>query len=193
MDQNIKNRLVGIIVIFALAVVFLPMILDGSGVRKDKFEVVIPPSPVVEANPEFDTRIIELNAEAEAIPELEQRFVDEVSSPEQVKPAAATKEIPVEEKADSEVAKAPAPRPPQLNRPRLVAIAGYCRLAVIRSVKKHWCSVINCENPMSPLFLLSSSMSIRNPVIVCAWDLSSIVSRLAWRRTRSRPSMTLMA
>ena len=108
MDQNIKNRLVGIIVIFALAVVFLPMILDGSGVRKDKFEVVIPPSPVVEANPEFDTRIIELNAEAEAIPELEQRFVDEVSSPEQVKPAAATKENPVEEKADSEVAKAPA-------------------------------------------------------------------------------------
>jgi len=108
MDQNIKNRLVGIIVIFALAVVFLPMILDGSGVRKDKFEVVIPPSPVVEANPEFDTRIIELNAEAEAIPELEQHFVDEVSSPEQVEPAAATKEIPVEEKADSEVAKAPA-------------------------------------------------------------------------------------
>ncbi len=33
MDQNIKNRLVGIIVIFALAVIFLPMILDGSGVN----------------------------------------------------------------------------------------------------------------------------------------------------------------
>ena len=96
------------VAVILLAVVFLPMILDGSGVRKDKFEVVIPPSPVVEANPEFDTRIIELNAEAEAIPELEQRFVDEVSSPEQVEPAAATKEIPVEEKADSEVAKAPA-------------------------------------------------------------------------------------
>lgn len=108
MDQNIKNRLVGIIVIFALAVVFLPMILDGSGVHKDKFEVVIPPPPIVEANPEFDTRIIELNARAEAIPELEQRFVDEVSSAEQVEPAAATSQIPAEKKADAAAAKAPA-------------------------------------------------------------------------------------
>jgi DedD protein len=108
MDQNIKNRLVGIIVIFALAVVFLPMILDGSGVRKDKFEVVIPPPPAVDANPEFDTRIIELNAEADAIPELEQRFVDEVSSAEQVAPEPATKETSAKKKADSEVAKAPA-------------------------------------------------------------------------------------
>ena len=80
MDQNIKNRLVGIIVIFALAVIFLPMILDGSGVRKDTVEVEIPPQPVVDANPEFDRKIIELNAKAEAIPDLEQRFVDEVSS-----------------------------------------------------------------------------------------------------------------
>jgi DedD protein len=87
MDQNIKNRLVGIIVIFALAVIFLPMILDGSGVRKDAFEVEIPPQPVVESNPQFDAKIIELNAKAEAIPDLEQRFVDEVSSEN---PVAAT-------------------------------------------------------------------------------------------------------
>jgi DedD protein len=108
MDQNIKNRLVGIIVIFALAVVFLPMILDGSGVRKDKFEVVIPPPPVVDANPEFDTRIIELNARADAIPELEQRFVDEVSSAELVEPVPATSNNSTKKKADSEIAKAPA-------------------------------------------------------------------------------------
>ena len=85
MEQNIKNRLVGIIVIFALAVIFLPMILDGSGVRKDKFEVVIPPLPEVEPNPEFDTKIVELNARVDAVPELEQRFVDEDSSDNQVK------------------------------------------------------------------------------------------------------------
>ena len=80
MDQNIKNRLVGIIVIFALAVIFLPMILDGSGVRNDSFQVIIPPQPDVASDPEFDSRIVELNAKVEAIPELEQRFVDEVSS-----------------------------------------------------------------------------------------------------------------
>ncbi len=94
MDQNIKNRLVGMTVVFALAVIFLPMILDGSGVRKDKLEVVIPPQPVVNANPEFETRIIELNASVEAVPELAPRFVDEVSSENQVERKKTTTEPP---------------------------------------------------------------------------------------------------
>jgi len=95
MDQNIKNRLVGIIVIFALAVIFLPMILDGSGVRKVDFEVVIPPQPDVASDPQFDTRIVELNAKVDAIPLLEQRFVDEVSSDQPALPAgkATTKPL----------------------------------------------------------------------------------------------------
>jgi DedD protein len=80
MDQNIKNRLVGIIVIFALAVIFLPMILDGSGVNKDKLEVVIPPQPVLNANPEFEAKIIELNKQVDALPELKPRFTDENST-----------------------------------------------------------------------------------------------------------------
>jgi DedD protein len=80
MDQNIKNRLVGIIVIFALAVIFLPMILDGSGVNKEKLEVVIPPQPVVNANPEFEAKVIELKQQTEAIPLLEPQFADENST-----------------------------------------------------------------------------------------------------------------
>lgn len=94
MDQNIKNRLVGMTVVFALAVIFLPMILDGSGVGKDKLEVVIPPQPVVTANPEFETRIIELSASVEAVPELEPHFVDEVSSENQVERKKITTEPP---------------------------------------------------------------------------------------------------
>ena len=85
MDQNIKNRLVGIIVIFALAVIFLPMILDGSGVRKDQFDVEIPAQPEIEASVDIETKIVELNASVEAVPELEQRYVDEASSDEPVK------------------------------------------------------------------------------------------------------------
>jgi DedD protein len=80
MDQNIKNRLVGIMVIFALAVIFLPMILDGSGVNKQKLEVVIPPQPIVSANPEFEAKITQLNTQAAAVPDLETRFVDESSA-----------------------------------------------------------------------------------------------------------------
>ena len=87
MDQNIKNRLVGISVVFALAVIFLPMILDGSGVRKDKFEVVIPPQPLVSANPEFEPKIIDMQAKVEALPDLETRLVDENSSSTRTKPA----------------------------------------------------------------------------------------------------------
>jgi len=87
MDQNIKNRLVGVIVIFALAVIFLPMILDGSGVRKDKLEVIIPPQPLVTANPEFEPKIIELQAKVDAIPDLEPRLVDENTANNQIERA----------------------------------------------------------------------------------------------------------
>ena len=108
MEQNIKNRLVGIIVIFALAVIFLPMILDGSGMRKEKFEIVIPPPPEVDSNPQFDTKIIELNAKADAIPELEERFVDEVSSENRVKRTPVTDEAPEKQKLKLKSSPAPA-------------------------------------------------------------------------------------
>ena len=83
MDQNIKQRLVGIAVIFALAVIFLPMILDGSGVEKKTLVIEIPDQPVVTANPEFDQKIIELHASVEELPELEPRYIDENSGDKQ--------------------------------------------------------------------------------------------------------------
>jgi DedD protein len=101
MDPNIKNRLVGVIVIFALAVIFLPMILDGSGMRKDEHGVVIPPQPLVNANPEFESEIIELQSKVDALPELESRLVDESSVPEDEQPKAAepasVAKVPAEE------------------------------------------------------------------------------------------------
>jgi len=79
-DQNTKQRLVGITVVFALAVIFLPMILDGSGVRENTLEVVIPPQPVVKFNREFEKKIVEMQAKVEKLPTLEPQFVDEKSS-----------------------------------------------------------------------------------------------------------------
>jgi len=111
MEQNIKNRLVGIVVIFALAVIFLPMILDGSGVRKDEFEVVIPPQPQVSASPDFDEKIVELNSRVEAVPELEQRFVDEVSSTDQAEPTAAAEEPAEKPQSVAKVTPAPPSEP----------------------------------------------------------------------------------
>jgi DedD protein len=109
MDQNIKNRLVGIVVVFALAVIFLPMILDGSGVRKDNFDIVIPPQPEVSTDADFDSRIIELNSRVDAVPELEQRFVDEVSSDNQVDRSTSVAE-PAQKPVAETVAK-PKPKP----------------------------------------------------------------------------------
>ena len=80
MDQNTKQRLVGIAVIFALAVVFLPMVLDGSGIRKTGLEVVIPVQPLIEFNPAFEQKIINLQARVEALPALQPQFIDEKSS-----------------------------------------------------------------------------------------------------------------
>jgi DedD protein len=79
-DHNTKQRLVGITVVFALAVIFLPMILDGSGVRENTLEVVIPPQPVVKFNPKFEQKIVEMRAKVEKLPTLEPQFVDENSS-----------------------------------------------------------------------------------------------------------------
>ncbi len=77
MDQNIKQRLVGIAVIFALAVIFLPMILDGSGVEKQTLKVEIPGQPEIVSRDDFEQKIIELQAKVDEMPELEPRFVDE--------------------------------------------------------------------------------------------------------------------
>lgn len=79
MDQNIKNRLVGIAVIASLAVIFLPMILDGSGVEKAELEVIIPSQPEVADNPDFGAKQRELAEKVESVPELQPRFVDEES------------------------------------------------------------------------------------------------------------------
>ena len=101
MDQNIKNRLVGVIVIFALAVIFLPMILDGSGVRKGQQEVVIPPQPLVTSNPEFEQKMVELQAKVDALPDLESRFIDEKSGEDEIdRSTGADDKEPVEPAAE---------------------------------------------------------------------------------------------
>jgi len=120
MDQNIKQRLVGIAVIFALAVIFLPMILDGSGVEKKTLVVEIPDQPVVDANPnlEFDQKIIELQARVDELPDLEPRYIDEDSGDKQnlIKREPEKQAVEVEpdpepkKQAIAKVEKAPEPK-----------------------------------------------------------------------------------
>jgi DedD protein len=79
MDQNTKQRLVGITVIFALAVIFLPMILDGSGVQRDELTIDIPIPFELDENPEFEQKIVELHANVDGLPTIQSGFIDEQS------------------------------------------------------------------------------------------------------------------
>lgn len=79
MQQNTKQRLVGITVIFALAVIFLPMILDGSGVRKESIIIDIPPQFELDRHPGFEQKIVELHAKVDKLPTIQPGFMDEQS------------------------------------------------------------------------------------------------------------------
>jgi DedD protein len=79
MDQNTKQRLVGITVIFALAVIFLPMILDGSGVQRESLIIDIPVPSELDENLEFEQKIVELHASVDGLPTIHSGFIDEQS------------------------------------------------------------------------------------------------------------------
>jgi DedD protein len=114
MDQNTKQRLVGITVIFALAVIFLPMILDGSGVRRETLTVDIPIPLELDENPEFEQKIVELHANVDDLPTIQSGFIDEQSifiddiaddpakalaEAKKIEPDQAKKPVPVVSKA----------------------------------------------------------------------------------------------
>jgi DedD protein len=107
MDQQLKQRLVGISVIFALAVIFLPMILDGSGQHLEKLDVNIPVPPRVESRVDVRQQVIELKREVDALPAMTSVIVDEVSDA-QVEPQAEVKP----ETTDTTVQKPEVTKPP---------------------------------------------------------------------------------
>ncbi len=47
MNRQRKQRLLGTLLLVSLAVIFLPLILDGSGYRERQLEVTIPPAPEI--------------------------------------------------------------------------------------------------------------------------------------------------
>ncbi len=45
MTQQAKERLLGGVLLLAIAAIFLPMLLDGDGVRQGRLQAVLPPAP----------------------------------------------------------------------------------------------------------------------------------------------------
>ena len=81
MEQQLKQRLVGVGVIFSLAVIFLPMLLDGSGTRPQSLSISIPSPPASRSYEIIEDKVIELKLKAESLSALESTVVDEVSDP----------------------------------------------------------------------------------------------------------------
>ena len=81
METELKQRLVGLTVIFSLAVIFLPMLLDGSGLSHKHLEITIPPSPQINSDFKVEEKVIELKRETAGLKRLQPVIVDEVSDP----------------------------------------------------------------------------------------------------------------
>lgn len=81
MEQQLKQRLVGVAVIFFLAVIFLPMLLDGSGSHPQHIDISIPPPPSIDNGFVLDEKVIELQQQVAELPELQPLIVDELSDP----------------------------------------------------------------------------------------------------------------
>lgn len=81
MEIQLKQRLVGLTVIFSLAVIFLPMLLDGSGLTPKPVQISIPPAPHIETNVRVEEKVIELKRETSDLKTLTPVIVDEISDP----------------------------------------------------------------------------------------------------------------
>lgn len=93
MEIQLKQRLVGLTVIFSLAVIFLPMLLDGSGRSPQHLKISIPPAPQIESSVRVEEKIIELKKETASLRELKPLIVDEISDqPDDTKTAPKTED-----------------------------------------------------------------------------------------------------
>ena len=52
MNQNTKQRIVGVVVLLALALIFLPILFDGDGDFQSTISSRIPEAPTIELMPE---------------------------------------------------------------------------------------------------------------------------------------------
>jgi DedD protein len=123
MDQMLKQRLIGAIVIIALAVIFIPMILEGPDKELSTRTRSMPPPPAIDYQTEVELPVPAATSEAPepagtpvtAAPEQDVSALPESATPPAEPAAAATAPVavkPVESAAKPPVPKPPAPRPP---------------------------------------------------------------------------------
>lgn len=124
MDQTLKSRLVGAMVLLGLAVIILPLLLDGANEQALLAETRMPPAPVV---PEAAALLVEPAAQ---LPEVEAGIVrdhapaePEPAAPRVIPPVAIAPAAVGGGRAPERVAPAAAAVLPPAADPRLQALA----------------------------------------------------------------------
>jgi DedD protein len=94
MDVQLKQRLVGLTVIFSLAVIFLPMLLDGAGISRDQVtDQPFPVEPEIAAGVNVEELVLELDKKTKKLVQLEPVIVDEISDPPRAEPTKPAVEL----------------------------------------------------------------------------------------------------
>ncbi len=85
MDTRLKQRVIGAVVLTALAIIILPMLLDGSAEHRAKIESAIPEPPAIEITSLNVNQVREkmVEMEAQSATRLPEVLKDEVKSPEE--------------------------------------------------------------------------------------------------------------
>ncbi|MGB7932892.1 MAG: SPOR domain-containing protein [Gammaproteobacteria bacterium] len=112
MDQMLKQRLIGAIVIIALAVIFIPMILEGPDDELSPRTQDMPPPPTIDYQTEVELEVPEESTEpAESLADTTtEQEVSAVTEPPMSQPEAVTIEAEVPAKpAEPVVAKPTSP------------------------------------------------------------------------------------
>lgn len=134
MDQMLKQRLIGAIVIIALAVIFIPMILEGPGRESSTRTENMPPPPAIDYETEVDLPVPAASsesAEPAETPAANAAQEQEVSAlPAEPAPVAAPAPAPVKPVETSAPPPTPKPvvakqsPPAEKSAPKTVSAAG---------------------------------------------------------------------
>ena len=87
MDDGLKQRLIGAIVLLAIAVIFIPVLFDRQTITPVSTVTQVPPMPTIEIAPVVVAKAPEVPSPA---PEPEQMFVPDETLPEPETPAGPT-------------------------------------------------------------------------------------------------------
>lgn len=137
MDQSLKQRLVGAIVLISLAVIFMPLVFDGQQARIDTQEYAIPEKPIIvmksvdfepvkEAASTIDASIIDIDElkAASALASTQQEQVEAVAEHPETK--ATVEAYVAEEKViDQQIQSAPKTEPVDLADAWIIQVGAF--------------------------------------------------------------------